>query len=126
VFVEHKTKELKIIVACTLVGVIVDSLLTFFHVFEFGKHGFFLPIPIWLVAIWIAFSGTLAHSLEYLIKKPYLMTFLAALCAPISYLAAARFEVVHFPLGNTYTYFIVSAAWIITIPILVHIKRRFD
>ncbi|GAA0852994.1 DUF2878 domain-containing protein [Aliiglaciecola litoralis] len=125
-WVENWLQELKHILACCAVGLTVDTLLTLNHIFEFPEHATILPIPIWLIAIWIAFTGTLKHSLNYLVKKPILMTFLAGLTAPLSYIAAARVGVVNFPLGYLNTFLIVGASWMLMVPIFYWLQTHFD
>jgi len=116
-------QELKVIVPCATLGVAVDCALSYFGVFMFTPDPSLLSIPIWLVAVWLALSGCFRHSMNYLIKKPLIMTILAALFAPLSYIGAARLGAVDLPLGQWQTGVIIGLCWLIVTPLLVGITH---
>ncbi|QQD20789.1 DUF2878 family protein [Venatoribacter cucullus] len=44
-------------------------------------------IPLWLMLLWLAFACTLRHSLDWLLRKPWLAVLLGLTAAPWSYYA---------------------------------------
>ncbi len=111
-------RELALMAAVAVVGVALDSLLAAAGYFQFTDTGW-LPIPLWHVAIWIGFAGTLRHSMQFMVGRPRLMMIAAAVFAPLTYLAAQRFGAVAFPLGNFPTAVAVGLCWLTVTPILV-------
>ncbi|WP_353352335.1 DUF2878 domain-containing protein [Oceaniserpentilla sp. 4NH20-0058] len=85
VLVEGYQKQHIIMSFCVVVlGLTVDTLLTFFGVFYFSGNTYFF-IPFWLVGIWGAFSLTLNSSLKWLLEKPMLFMVSLTLFGPMSY-----------------------------------------
>ena len=80
-------KELRVVLPCAALGVAVDAVLTLSGVLIFDPAPAILPIPFWLVGIWLAFAGTFLHSMSYLLARPVIAIPAAAIAAPISYLA---------------------------------------
>ena len=110
--VECWRSELGLMLGCALPGCFVDSLLAHLGVFVFSPAPALMPIPLWLIAIWLGFAGTLRGSLSWLSGRPLLMAILAGIGAPLAYLGAARLGAVSFPLGMYRTSVIVGAVWI--------------
>jgi len=116
--------ELGLMLGCALPGCLVDSLLTHWGVFVFDPMPTALPIPLWLVAIWLGFAGTLRSSLRWLTSRPLLMTALAGFGAPLTYLGAGRLGAVNFPLGMLGTALVIGAVWITLTPLLCWLTRQ--
>ena len=119
-------KEATLMLFCTALGVTIDSTLTVFGVYQFTPLPTQLPIPLWLIGIWLAFSATLRRGLRYFIARPPLALFSAAIGAPLAYLSAARLGAVEFPLGYTNTALIVAAAWVPLMALLIVSSRWID
>ncbi len=116
--------EAKLMLLCASVGVVLDSLFTWQGVFKFAEPTILLPIPIWLIAIWLAFAGTLRHSLGYLLEKPVLAALCAGISAPLSYLAGMRLDAVDFGLNPLTTISLIAVAWVGVMPLLIYISNR--
>ena len=104
-------RELWIILPCVTVGVLADTLLTLNNVLIFDPAPSLLPIPLWLVGIWLAFAGTLRHSMSYLMKRPVIAIAAAAIAAPLSYFAGMRLGAVSFGLDILSTALLIGALW---------------
>ena len=65
--------------------------------------------PSWILALWLGFALTVNHSLGWLQEKPWLAALLAALFAPVSYLAGERLGAV--TVANPSGLLLVSVAW---------------
>jgi hypothetical protein len=116
--------EIKLMLMCTSVGVALDSVFTWQGVFNFATPTTLLPIPFWLVAIWLGFSGTLRHSLSYLLPHPTLAMLGAGISAPLSYLAGMRLGAVEFGLNTWQTAVLIGAAWIFIMPVLIYFSNK--
>ncbi len=119
-FKDWKT-ETKLMLLCGSVGVLLDSLFAWHGVFNFAEPTTLLPIPVWLVAIWLGFAGTLRHSLSYLLPHPVLAMLGAGVAAPLSYFAGMRLGAVEFGLGDWQAAILIGAAWIGIMPLLIYI-----
>ena len=117
-------KEVTVMVVGAALGVSMDALFTSAGAYVFSSSPSWIPIPFWLLAIWMGFCATLRHSLHVLVNKPMLITILAAVGAPMSYLAAQRFGAVEFPLGNVYTAVMIGVGWTLIMPLLVLLARE--
>lgn len=100
--------ELSLIGLVTLTGVLVDSLLTFFGVFQFPETQI---IPLWLVLLWASFAATISYSLQFLAKSKRLQMLIGFIFPPFSYLAGASFLIVELPYGPYITYFVLAPIW---------------
>lgn len=129
--------ELGFVLACSAVGIAADSVLTLCQVFIFFPSSSLLPfspvlaqglwplpIPFWLVAIWLSFSATLRHSLRFLLSRPRLAILLAALLAPPSYVAGAYLGAVQLGFGVWPTLLLLGGVWAVLMAIFIAIHRR--
>lgn len=108
--------ELLTIVPVALTGMIIDTSLTLSGLFVFPPSSMNLIIPIWLMALWLGFAGTLRHSMHYLQNRPWLSAALGLVSAPLSYFAGYRFEAVAFPLGLTTSLVCIGLVWAVFLP----------
>ncbi len=123
----ERGRELSVMLACSAVGVLADSILSMSGLYEFTPPADLLPIPLWLVAIWLGFTATLRHALSWFLEPvPWrLPLFLACgiVGAPLSYLAAARLGSVELPLGYLSSGLIIGATWVPIMLALVYLTR---
>lgn len=110
-WVKDRLTESLIVVSCTLIGVCVDSVLTLTGWFVFTPEASVLPIPLWLVGIWIGFAATFRHALAYFFARPVWAIALAAVGAPLTYVAAARLGAVALPYGPVWTALVLLVVW---------------
>ncbi|GFD72390.1 membrane protein [Tenacibaculum sp. KUL113] len=125
-FCKEWITELKLMAFCVTIGVGIDGVNTWFGVFEFNNESQITLIPIWLVAIWCGFIGTLRHSLRFMTTKPWLITLASGISAPLSYLGAMRLGAVEFPLGVWTTSILISISWMLMMPIFLFILRTIE
>ena len=105
-------------VACA--GIALDSLLTISGMFAFPQQSIMsglIPIPIWLVALWISFAATLRHSLSYLARRPMIASILGGVGGPLSYLAGERFGAVVFGYSSGLTLILLAFLWALLMPL---------
>lgn len=126
VITANKKAELSLWVIGGSIGIAIDGTLTQLAFFIFPTPSEWLPIPWWLVIIWLAFLGTLRHSLGYLLTKPRLACALGAVFAPISYFAGMRLGAVEFGRHLVTTGIVLAASWAIFMPLLVRLNAEID
>jgi len=103
--------ELWIMLPTAAIGAMADVILTIANVFTFDPAPSLLPIPFWLIGIWLGFAGTFRHSLSYLMIRPALAIPLAAIAAPLSYTAGMRLGAVSFGPDQLSTAVIIGLLW---------------
>lgn len=106
------------------VGILVDSALALQGVYTFSHGSDWLPIPFWLMAIWLGFVGTLRHSMAYMLKRPLLASVAAGVFAPLSYLGAQRLGAVSFELGTWQMYLLIGLLWAAMMPVFIYICQQ--
>jgi len=118
--------ELKVMLACGLVGITADSTLTSLGVYMFTPTpsllGLPLSIPFWLMTIWIGFAGTLLHSFSFFMTRPIVGTLIVAALAPFSYMAGVRLGAVSFGPDAPVAMAIIGAVWLCLMPTLGRIS----
>jgi len=122
----ERKKEAMMVMLCTLAGVTIDSTLTLSGVYLFDPQPTAFPIPWWLLGIWLAFSATIRRGLRFFIDRPPLALLSAGIGAPFAYMSASRLGAVVFPMGYINTAFIVAAAWVPLMALLIFTSRWID
>ena len=125
IFVNNKGKELFIIISVSVVGLFIDSLLVYFHVYNFNQLD---PDPLfvilfWLIILWAAFAATINHSLSFINKYTFVKFLAGLLVVPLSYLAGNNFHAVEFGYSVVTTFFILSLTWGMLIPLLFSLSN---
>lgn len=115
--------ELKVVLSCTAIGVVADTMLTLAGVFIFDPAPSVLPIPLWLVAIWLGFVSTFRHSMGYLLARPMIAIPAAAIAAPLSYIAGMSLGAVSFGLDVAVTAVVVGLLWVGLMAVFIRIDR---
>ena len=83
--------------------------------------------PVWIIAIWAAFSLTLRHSFRFLHGRLSLAAVLGAVGAPLAYLGAARgWHAVAFPRGTATAVIALGLGWLVAMPTLIAIAQRLE
>lgn len=103
--------ELRLMLSCGLLGVFADSALSLSGLYLFDPTPTVLPIPMWLVGLWLGFAGTLNRSMSYLVSRPWLASAASLAAAPLSYFAGARFGAVTFGLDAQAAAITIGATW---------------
>lgn len=104
--------------SCALSGVLIDSLLAMMGVYIFSDSGQFLPVPLWLVMLWLVFAATVRHSLRYLQDKYWLAAALGAVGGPLSYLGGMKLGAVDFGYSLVAVLVILSLIWACLMPVI--------
>lgn len=100
--------ELTLIFIVAGIGVLLDSVLVYAHVFIFPEA---TKLPFWLITLWFCFAATVRHSLGFLSNSKILQCSVGAIFAPLSYLAGAKFSVVYITPSFELSYLLLACLW---------------
>ena len=110
--------ELNIIAYGGLLGLTVEFLYLHCGLLNYNGYIFensFFP-PMWIICMWLAFSGTLNHSMSWMKGRWVLMIVSGALFGPLSYMAGINFGIISFNYNLYASYLAISLVWAISIP----------
>lgn len=120
--INYRVSELKVVICTALLGYSVDCLLTLFGFFKFSQvQGI---TPIWLLALWIGFSTTLRHSLQYFSNKPLVSALCGAIAGSASYFMAAHLGAVVLAISQLISVIVLALVWAVLFPCLMLISQR--
>jgi hypothetical protein len=105
---EKRLAEFKLITTVTIIGILVDSALSFFDVLLFTEQ---LITPLWLITLWGVFASTIAHSLQILSHSKKLQFIIGFIFPPLGYIGGASLSAVYFGHTILVTYFILAPIW---------------
>lgn len=120
--IARKGAEVLLLLGAAVIGVAFDGLLAGVGFYAFNEGTGMLPIPLWLVAIWMGFAGTLRSSMSFMAARPRLMTLAATVLAPVTYLGAERLGAVTFSLGAAPTAVVIGLSWWALTPLLLRLE----
>ncbi len=80
--------DLKMMGLMAFLGLVVDGTLQQIGFFQFASPG--IPMPLWLMVIWLGLAITPHHSLAWLKTRPVLSAVFGALGGPAAYWAGVR------------------------------------
>jgi len=118
-------------VAIFLVGMVVDSSLTFFGIYRFDTTHQIADVPSWLIPVWLGLlwsglAGTLLHSMTLFQGRPLIAAAGGAVFAPLSYVAGANFGAVTLGQSILMTYVIVGAVWAFVFPAIFYVAHYVE
>jgi hypothetical protein len=118
----------KLLLLAVLLGTVVDGSLA-----KLGWALYAAPwpsdvaAPVWILALWAAFSQTLTQSLGLLMRNTWLAAVLGAVGGPLSYLGASRgFGAVMLVPPDIRALVWLAAGWGIAMPLLALAARRWS
>ena len=105
-----------------IVGITIDSSLTFFGIFNFPDSS--LIIPPWLIVLWINFSTTINLSLSFMGKNKLIASGLGATALPFNYAVGERLGAVTFGEPYLISILVLVLVWSISFPILFMVSHE--
>lgn len=124
-FVEGWRQSIPLLLAA-LIGCLFDQVGYRMGWVDFSYHNSGASfIPLWMMALWLAFSCTLNVSLGWLQNQPLLAALLGAIFGPLAYWGAQQLGVVI--LSSEIKGLVwVACEWAIALPLLLAIRTRFN
>ena len=121
------SREAALIVGVTLLGVIVETSFVILRALHYAGTGAdaVLP-PIWIIALWFAFS-TLPHgSLSWLSGRPWLQIILSAVFGPLSYVGGVKLGAATMPVPMLGSIVIIRVGWALAMVVMFQMADRLD
>ena len=108
----RQNNEWWLIVLFVLLGVLIDGALIFGGWLMMPASIWTFPIPPpWLLGLWAGVGSLFFHCLAWGQQRPWLLSTLAALSVPFSYVFGARFADVSFGYGTVPTVLLIGFIW---------------
>lgn len=125
----HNSPKIEIRSICLLaaLGLIVDGSLTLlgFYQFEYLPHQS-VP-PLWLAFLWVGFATNITTLSQFDISKQWVnLSLIGAAFAPLSYLAAAKFNAVTLPYDMITSWIILIVIWHLLMPALFYLQKSIS
>lgn len=114
---ESRGNDLKMIGLLMFIGLLVDGTLMQVGFFTFTSPG--LPIPFWLLVIWIGLAMTIHHSLAWLKDKLLLAALFGGLGGPAAYWAGTRMGAASFNWSLTTSLCVLAIIWSLIFPTIM-------
>jgi hypothetical protein len=105
-----------------IIGIMIDSSLTFFGIFIFADSN--LIIPFWLILLWINFSTTITLSLSFIGKNKLVAFGLGATALPFNYTVGERLGAVTFGEPYLFSIMVIVLVWSVSFPILFMVSHE--
>ena len=105
-----------------IIGITIDSSLTFFGIFIFPDSS--LIIPFWLIVLWINFSTTITLSLSFIGKNKLVAFGLGATALPFNYTVGERLGAVTFGEPYLFSILVLVLVWSVSFPILFMVSHE--
>lgn len=123
IVIKHLVKQMSMttfvkIIHVASIGIIVDSLLTYFGVFLFPSP---YHAPLWLMMLWLNFAFALNFSMAWLGGYRVLGTLATAGFAVVSYFSGYKLGAVDFGHSLTFSLALIFVIWLVMTPILIAI-----
>jgi hypothetical protein len=119
----YRGLDVRLIALSALLGAFLDGFFASTGLLQYSPPNPAVPLvaaPLWILALWIAFSTTLTRSLGWLRGQMGLTVLFGAVGGPLSYLAAARgWAVIAFPAPAWRGLIGLSIGWAVAFAILV-------
>jgi hypothetical protein len=117
--------ELLLMLCALLIGAAYDQSMLSLGYISYLNNGWSNAIvPVWILALWLAFTSTLNVSLRWMHSKHLIAVAFGAMGGPLAYLGAEKFGAV--VLHGAASYIALSIGWAIITPLLLTLSSRFD
>jgi hypothetical protein len=117
--------EATLILSALAIGTSYDQILLSLNLVTYVHHGWDVAfVPVWILALWVAFSTILNVSLRWMRGKHLIAIVFGAIGGPLAYLGAEKLGAV--TLYGTSSYIALSIGWAIITPLLLLISTRLD
>lgn len=117
--------ELLLMLAALAIGSCLDQFMLSMQVVAYQEHGWSASlVPVWIMALWLAFATTLNVSLAWMQGHYFICMLFGAAGGPLAYLGAEKIGAVSLH-GNA-TYIALSISWAGVTPLLVYLAAHLN
>lgn len=121
----NKDEAWKSLFVIASIGIGIDSALSLSGIFNFENQFAWLPIPLWLVLLWLAFAMTLPYGFAFISKYAIPTQATIGALASFSYLFGRNLDAVSYGYSSIATQSLLMVMWGISIPLyFILVKRR--
>ena len=119
-------RELTLIIAAALVGVLWENLLVVLGWIQY-PNGMLVDgtAPVWMIALWMLFATTLNVSLGWLKRSLPIGMVFGAIGGPLAYLGGSRLGALQF-VDEASALVALAIGWGVLTPLLLILARRYD
>ena len=119
-------KEVKLILAVGLLGLIVESFHLHSNLLDYSGYIFSNSLfpPLWILCMWLGFAGTLNYSMFWMKGRWILMIICGAIFGPMSYLAGVKLGVLNLNFSYTLSIVVIGITWGLSIPIMYYMNKK--
>jgi hypothetical protein len=127
---DRRALDLRLLIVAFVLGLVIDGTLSKLGWIRYSPAAPALPsggAPLWILALWVAFSLTLTRSLAWLSGHPIWAAVLGAIGGPLAYWSAARgFHAVRFVPPWYRVIAGLAAGWSVAISVLIYLVHRWS
>lgn len=122
---KHMQPEITLMLTVLVIGSLYDQALLSTGLIDYVSHGWSSAfVPVWILALWLAFASILNVSLRWMREKYLLGVIFGAVGGPLAYLGAEKLGAV--TLHGVNALLALSIGWAVITPILLVLAKRFD
>jgi len=116
--------EIALMLTALFTGAIFDQSMLTLQLIEYQAHGWNTSlVPVWILALWLAFASTLNVSLAWMHDRYLIAVLFGAVGGPLAYLAAEKLGAV--TVSNS-AYIALAIGWGVITPLLVCTAKRHN
>jgi hypothetical protein len=125
----YQTKRVKpemlLMFAALLLGACFDQLLLLMQLVAYQQHGWSTSlVPVWILALWLAFASTLNLSLAWMQGRYLIAMLFGASGGPLAYFGAQNIGAV--TLQSSASYVALSVGWALITPALLYLAKHIN
>ena len=123
---KHPWGEIKLLLASTGMGYVLDGIITRMGVLKFHEPAtWWWPIPLWMVMMWPNFAGTLNSSMKWLRGRYQLGAVMGAIAGPFSYYGGVQWKSVDLGWSFWPSMIVIGIEWALAMPALLWLSARW-
>jgi len=117
--------EVLLLSAALMIGACFDQALLSTQLIAYRQHGWDASfVPVWILALWLAFASTLNLSLAWLQGRYLLAALFGAAGGPVAYSGAEKIGAV--AINSSASYIALSVGWAVITPALLCLARHLN
>jgi len=117
--------ELVLILAALLIGAVFDQLMLSMNWVNYQAHGWSQNlVPVWILALWLAFASTLNLSLAWMQGRYLIAVLFGGGGGPLAYFGAEKLGAVS--LSGTTSLITLGIGWAMITPLLLVVARKLN
>ncbi len=119
---DRKKQDIKVMGYMMFLGLLIDGTLQQIGFFTFNNPG--VPIPFWLLVLWLGLGMTINHSFAWLKERILLSSILGGIGGPAAYWAGVRMEAASFNWSLTSSLYKRQVVWSLMFPSVMLFSRK--